>query len=311
MVEESVIDMPTTEVAEVERRLFDRYRIDARSTFVQLRRPDLRTRVVEVGEGPPVLFVHGTCASASVWTPLLASLTGYRLLAVDRPGCVYSEPFDYQDVDLRAHSVDFLVSLLDTLELERVAIVGNSMGGLWSFWLALEHPERVSAISLLGCPALLLDTSAPLAMRLLSLPAIHVRPVVGSHRGRSMMRSVVGPTAFERMPEELIDCIEQTEALWSRGTRLSLIQRALSPVGARADSGLDIHELARVQHPTLFVWGEQDGFGHPAVGRRACLAMPAASIEVLQAGHLPWLDQPARVGDLLMAFLRAHHLGGP
>jgi 2-hydroxy-6-oxonona-2,4-dienedioate hydrolase len=299
-----VIDLSTA-LASSERRLFDRYGVAVRSRLIKLGRPELRTRVLEVGEGPPVLFIHGAGASAAVWTPLLQQLGGYHLIAVDRPGCGHADPFGYRDVDLRTHGVDFLESILDVLELDRVGIVGNSMGGLWSFWLALERPERVSTIAQLGCPALLLDTSAPLAMRLLSLPGVRVRPVTGEDRGRSMVRNVVGAPAYERMSEEMIDSLQLCETEWARSpTRLSLIQRALGPTGARPEYRLGEEELARIEQPTLFVWGDQDVFGRTDVGDQACSIMRRASIEVLPAGHLPWLDHPILVGAHLRGFFQ-------
>ena len=68
-------------------------------------------------------------------------------------------------------------------------------------------------------------------------------------------------------------------------------------------------ELRRVQQRTLFVWGTRDPFGAPAVGRRAAALMPDARIEVLEQGHLPWLDDPTPAGRLVSAHLRASARG--
>src|SRR5207245_10908987 len=92
---------------------------------------------------------------------------------VGRPGCGLCDAFDYHGVDLRAHGVAFLESLLDALNLERAAFLGNSMGGLWSFWLALDRPERVTRVIQLGYPALILGSGAPLALRLLTIPGVN------------------------------------------------------------------------------------------------------------------------------------------
>ncbi len=59
---------------------------------------------------------------------------------------------------------------LDALGLQRAVLVGNSMGGLFSIWFALEHPERVAGIVLPGTPAVTLETTAPKPMRMMSLP---------------------------------------------------------------------------------------------------------------------------------------------
>src|SRR5258708_19627400 len=91
------------------------------------------------------------------------------MIALDRPGCGLSDGFDYSSVDdIRGHAVTFLGAVLDALGLDRARIVANSMGGLWSLWLALDRPERVSSLALLGCPALAAVTSAPAALRIIS-----------------------------------------------------------------------------------------------------------------------------------------------
>src|SRR5258708_12323345 len=91
------------------------------------------------------------------------------MIALDRPGCGLSDGFDYSSVDdIRGHAVTFLGAVLDALGLDRARIVANSMGGLWSLWLALDRPERVSSLALLGCPALAAGTSAPAALRIMS-----------------------------------------------------------------------------------------------------------------------------------------------
>jgi pimeloyl-ACP methyl ester carboxylesterase len=59
--------------------------------------------------------------------------------------------------------------VLDQLQLDQPLFVANSMGSLWSLWLAIDRPSRVRAMTHIGCPAVILETSAPLPMRLLSV----------------------------------------------------------------------------------------------------------------------------------------------
>src|SRR5215203_3423134 len=162
-----------SEFESAERRLFEVYGLEVESRFLELRDPPMRARVLETGEGAPVVLVHGGGGVGATWAPLMAKMSGARLVVVDRPGFGLSDGFDYRGVDLRRHAVAFLESLLDALGIERAAFVGNSMGGLWSFWLALDRPERVSTLAQLGSTALLMGTMAPLPMRLLSVPGLN------------------------------------------------------------------------------------------------------------------------------------------
>ena len=104
-------------------------------------------RVLESGDGPPLLLVHGSGMAASTWAPLMARLPGRRLIAVDLPGFGLSDPLDYGGRSLREHAVAQLTSLLDALGLERVPIVGTSLGAMWALCLALDAPQRVSAVA--------------------------------------------------------------------------------------------------------------------------------------------------------------------
>ena len=111
------------------------------------------TQVLELGAGPPLLLVHGGGDAAFEWVPILEDLARrHRVLAVDRPGHGLADPFDYDGVDVLEHAVVFLREILDALELDTVDIAGNSLGGLWSVAFALEHPERVSRLALVGAP---------------------------------------------------------------------------------------------------------------------------------------------------------------
>ena len=69
------------------------------------------------------------------------------------------------------------------------------------------------------------------------------------------------------------------------------------------DMGLGPELLATVRHPVLFVWGTDDWYGAPSVAERACGQLPRAELDVLPAGHLPWLDEPIRCAGAVGRFL--------
>jgi pimeloyl-ACP methyl ester carboxylesterase len=291
---------------EAESRLFDALELDVTSRMVSLAEPALRVRVLEAGDrdGQPLLLVHGGGGSATVWAPLMSELTRYRLLAVDRPGSGMSDAFDYGGVDLRRHAVAFMGSLLDELGLPSTAIVANSMGGLWSFWLALHQPDRVAAIAQLGCPALMLDSSAPLSMRMLATRKPEVRQPDPPADPQRFLESIAGARAVARMSQEMIDAMFRAEQLWANGTtRLSLLRSALQMTGARAEVRLGEDDLAAVRQSVLYVWGEADTYGSPEVGEQAIQVMPDASLEILPAGHMPWLDEPKLCAEAITLFL--------
>jgi pimeloyl-ACP methyl ester carboxylesterase len=294
-----------------ERRLFEVYGLEAESRFLELRAPQMRARVMETGEGAPVVLVHGGGGVGATWAPLIAKMSGARLVVIDRPGFGLSDGFDYRGVDLRRHAVAFLESLLDALGIERAAFVGNSMGGLWSFWLALDRPERVSTLAQLGSTALLMGTMAPLPMRLLSVPGLNRLMLAAEKPSPEQARTFLVRLGHDeavidrQLPEEFFEVVAAYQKLpdyakaWS-----TLVERCLTLRGAVPDVRLGEEELQRVQQRTLFVWGDGDVFGAPEIGERAVRVMPGAEIEAVSGGHLPWLDEPESCAVIAIACTR-------
>jgi pimeloyl-ACP methyl ester carboxylesterase len=307
----------TSEFESAERRLFEVYGLEVESRFLELQDPPMRARVMESGDGVPVVLVHGGGGVGATWAPLMAKLSGVRLLVVDRPGFGLSGGFDYRGAPLRQHAVAFLESVLDALGIERAAFVANSMGGLWSFWLALDQPERVTTLAQLGSPALMTDTSAPFSMRLLSVRRLNRLMLAMEKPSPEQARKFLTRLGHDevvidrQLPEEFFEMVAAYQKLSNYATAwLTLVERCLGLRGAAPDVRLDEEELRRVQQPTLFVWGDGDVFGGPEIGERAVRVMPNAEIQAVSGGHLPWLDEPAGCAEAISRFLLTRVLVG-
>ena len=129
-----------------------------------------RVHVIEAGEGPPVVFLHGSSTSSLSLLPVLERLEGVRAIAVDRPGFGLSEPVRVPRERFRDAAVEFLDEVLDELGLQTSAFAGNSMGGTWAVWYALARPERVRRLVLLGSAPLLPGTRPPVPLRVTAAP---------------------------------------------------------------------------------------------------------------------------------------------
>ena len=134
---------PPLPFEQAERRLFAACGVQVASRRVRLADPPVAVRVLEAGDGPPLVLVHGSGMSASTWAPLMPYLGHHRLIAFDLPGFGLSDAFDYSGRPLRSHAVAQLTSLLDALDLERVPIVGTSLGGMWALYLAVAAPNAI------------------------------------------------------------------------------------------------------------------------------------------------------------------------
>ena len=213
---------------------------------------------------------------------------------------------------MRRHAVSFLEGVLDALDLASAPIVASSMGGHWALRLAHDRPQRVSALVQLGCPALILDTSAPRPMRLLSVAGLG--RLIWSLRSPSvaMMKDIhrmMGheADALDGLPDELWEAFVASARIPTFPPAfLSLLHAAIGPLGARAGRAIDEAALRATPQPTLLVWGDGDAFGDPEVGRRAAELLPEARLEVVAGGHQPWFESPEKCGELVSSFLAAH-----
>lgn len=118
-------------------------------TFVDV--PGARLHVVERGEGPAVLLVHGLSGQLGNFDyGMIAPLArDHRVIAVDRPGAGYSTRAPGAPADLRAQA-DTLAALIDRLGLEKPLVVGHSLGGAIALALAAYHPGRVGGLALIA-----------------------------------------------------------------------------------------------------------------------------------------------------------------
>ena len=128
--------------------------------FVEV--PGARLHVVERGEGPSILLVHGLAGQMGDFTYGVVDLlaTQYRVAAVDRPGSGYSVRAPGASASLYAQA-DALAALIDVLELGRPLVVGHSFGGAVALALAQRHPERVAGLALAAPLAYLVDRVPP------------------------------------------------------------------------------------------------------------------------------------------------------
>src|SRR5437879_7245707 len=100
------------------------------------------TEVIEVGEGLPLVLIHGGLGEAGGWAPILALLARrFHLYVPDRPGHGLSDPFDSRGVDMSELSATFLADVLDDCSLRTVPLVGCSMGGFTA--IALDRKSVV------------------------------------------------------------------------------------------------------------------------------------------------------------------------
>ena len=162
----------------------------------------------------------------------------------------------------------------------------------------------------MGCPALILDTSAPFFMRLLGVRGINslIAPVM---QPKSIDKALDGLRS-QGSSQEDIDRMPQATAaaayhFFQLPTYLetwkTLVSGVATLTGARRKYQLRADQLQHVQQPVQFLWGPNDPFGGIDVAREVTRIMPKAKLHEMHTGHLPFLDKPKESGRVISEFL--------
>ncbi len=262
--------------------------------------------VCEIGEGPPVLLVHGHSGTWQNWLENIPHLARHhRVLAPDLPGFGRSAmPAERISIEAYARIV---AELCERLEIERAAVVGNSMGGFVSAQLCVDFPQLTSG--------LVLVSAAGLSTRYMGLSTEFFR--------RKSVRAFARATnGYAGVPEARAETLVRRPRL--RRAVLAMVARhpdRLSPplaselvrgMGRPAapfatDAIMHYHLRDRVHDiscPTLIVWGENDRLVPVESAHLYERAIPGARKVVFpDTGHVPMLERPEAFNALLDEFL--------
>ena len=271
-----------------------------------------RVHVVEAGEGPPVLLLHGTNTSSLSFLTLLRDLEGVRAIAVDRPGRGLSDAAPPAARSrFRGAAIEFIDDVLTALTLDTVTLVGQSGGGVWALWYAMARPERVRSLVLLGSVPLLPGTRCPAPLRLMATPglgALLARLAKPTRRSLVRLLSSVGEAeTIVRYPELIDALVVGGNDPVAVAADLAELRAVIQPLGFRRSMRLQPADLQAMRVPTLLIWGDHDPVGSVDVAQVAARLVPNARLEVLPAGHVPQLGHPERVAALVSGFVRSGH----
>jgi pimeloyl-ACP methyl ester carboxylesterase len=296
-----------TRYREAERALFSAYGLAPTERFIDLAEPRLRLRILEVGSGQPVIFLPGTGGTGPYWSPLLRELPGIRSILVDRPGWGLSSPVDYRDRDFGRLTAAILRGTLDALGLDRVDLVGASVGSLWTLWLSRYEPERVRRIVHLGgSPSV--HIPVPGFFKILTSPigALIVRMPMSPKMLRSQLEAI-GHEAS--LAEGKLDRLLPWRLAFANATSSMHHERAMAKAlrvgdGWRPGFVPKDTDLSTFNHPVRMVFGSADPTGTVDLWREFTTGLPHGELEVVEgAGHMPWWDEPAAVGRSVREFL--------
>jgi len=257
------------------------------------------------GRGPALLFLHGIAGSSQTWVPAMELLQAdYTMVAPDFLGHGQSaKPMgDYSLGNFASSMRD----LLQTLDIDRVTVVGQSFGGGVAMQFAYQFPERCERLVLVDAGGLGREVSW--VLRMVTLPGVeYVLPALFPSFARAWGDAVArfGHGLGFRNPQavEIWRSYRSLTDAESRRAFLRTMRSVIEP-GGQSVNAMDRLYLAE-QTPTLIVWGGKDRIIPLSHAFQALEAMPNSRLEVLPgAGHFPQAEEPARFVEILSDFLR-------
>ena len=263
----------------------------------------VRVHYQEAGpaDAPPMILIHGFASSNLVWSKVLLELaaSGFRVIAPDLPGYGYSAKPRKLDYTIGSQA-RMIVGLLAHLEIERAAIVGSSYGGAVAATIALDRPELVEKLVLVGA----VTNNAPtryLLMRLFGSPIIGdlISPLLlGSRRLlRKRMKRVYDRHSWV-LDERRVNA--RYLSLNTRGTHRAIIRTV-----RRWDADRISRDAHLVNVPTLVLWGDTDRDVPLQHGEELQEKLPNSRLIVFrECGHLPQEEYPEEFTKVVTEFLK-------
>ncbi len=268
---------------------------------------------VDSGAGPTLLFIHGILGSQRQWSRLVDRLDDdHRVLVPDLFGHGESaKPLG--DYSLSAHAAT-LRDLLDHLGVDRVTLVGHSLGGGIAMQFYYLFPDRVDRLVLVASGGL--GREVNVILRAATLPlAEQVLGVVASPPVLGKVEAVGGFAARLgwKPGSDLTAIWHGFTSLADRESRRAFLAttRAVIDLGGQSISAHD--HLATVQPiPTLVVWGSKDHMIPAWHALSAQRAVPGCRVELFEgAGHFPHLDDPDRFARAVRDFVSGADVEAP
>ncbi len=264
-----------------------------------------RLRVHSVGEGPPMVFVHGALVNANLWRKVVPRLAGFQRVTLDLPLGSHLEPMDKQADMSPPALADLIADAIEALDLRDVTVVGSDTGGALTQILAARRPERLGSLVLTSCDAF--DNFPPRFFRIVLAPARipgFIPIGFGALRVRALRRL---PIAYGWLSMEPIDRQAEDSYVLPVLTRRE-VQRDIRRVLAGLDPKYTLDaalKLTAWDRPALIAWSAEDRFFPPEHGERLAKVIPGARFELI-AGARTFSpeDQPERLAKLIGEFAR-------
>ena len=256
----------------------------------------VRIHYNEVGTGDPILCIHGGGPGATSWSNFKGNIQdlarNHRLVMMDMPGFGKSDN-PVVEKEWLTFTAKVIKDMLEALEIDSLDIIGNSMGGQAAVKLAIDYPEKVKHLVVIG-------SQPAQAATIQALPLEALRNIAEYYQGegptmdkmRTLIKSLVYDASF--LTDEVLR--ERYEA----STTPAQMERAKRPRPAPQDLYL---ELGQNKASTLIIWGQDDKGGALEVGLLMLRKFPNARMHIFQrCGHWAHVERREEFDRIVLDF---------
>ncbi len=259
-----------------------------------------KVHYIEKGSGPPIILIHGFLYHTVMWEKNLDTLAErYQVYAIDLWGWGYSErlqPSEYS-FDMYANQI---LKFMDALNIQKATLIGQSMGGGISVYLAAHHPERVDRLILIAPAAI--PYPASLTAKFYQLP--YLGEFLNAIPGNALMANNIKTIWFydsAKASQEYIDDVLRPASIEGTYTGMMYILRnvIVDPYVEK-----EVEMLAALDMPTLIIHGREDkAIPFDRSERLNKIWKKSRLVTFEKAGHSPHEEYPEKFNQLALEFL--------
>ena len=259
----------------------------------------VRIHYNEVGSGPVLICIHGGGPGASSWSNFQANIAAfaqeYRVILMDLPRFGKSAKIAIEGPQLTVMA-GILRDFIDALDIDKVRIVGNSYGGQVAIKFAIDYPDRISGMAVIGSAPVLHSLFCP-------MPVEGVKLIGNYYRGEG------GPT-LDKM-RQIMKIMVFDQSLVTEDMVRQRYEASIEPDAIKVNSGPPLMrqdltaEFGQVAAPTLVLWGMDDRAGALDIGLLMVRAFQNAEMHIFsRCGHWAQVEHAEAFNQQVLSFFK-------
>jgi pimeloyl-ACP methyl ester carboxylesterase len=258
-------------------------------------------------EGPktdeePIVLIHGTSASLHTWDGWVDALKETRrVIRFDLPGFGLTGPEPQNNYTIE-HYADVVIAVLDELNVKKVTLAGNSLGGYVSWATTVMYPQRVSKLILVDSSGYIsTPESVPIGFKLSQNPiaSVLLKYVLPKSLVARSVKNVYGNP--DLVSDELVN--RYYDLALRAGNRDALKERF-----KQMPPGILVDKIRTINIPTLIIWGAKDRLIPPKFGMKFNQDIVNSQLIVFdELGHVPHEEDPELTVSAVKGFLNADY----